>query len=51
MTGSDSTSTTSHGGHGLTNLHDRVAAVGGDVHVASGHGAGTTVSGDVPTRT
>ena len=40
-----------HGGHGLTNLHDRVAAVGGDVHVASGHGAGTTVSGDVPTRT
>jgi signal transduction histidine kinase len=40
-----------HGGHGLTNLHDRVAAVGGDVHVASGHGAGTTVSGDVPTGT
>jgi signal transduction histidine kinase len=40
-----------HGGHGLTNLHDRVAAVGGDVHVASGHGAGTTVRGDVPTRT
>jgi signal transduction histidine kinase len=39
-----------HGGHGLTNLHDRVAAVGGDVHVASGHGAGTTVSGDVPAR-
>ena len=37
-----------HGGHGLTNLHDRVAAVGGDVHVASGRGAGTTVSGDVP---
>src|SRR4051794_18683335 len=38
-----------HGGHGLTNLNDRVAAVGGDVHVASGHGAGTTVRGDVPT--
>jgi signal transduction histidine kinase len=37
-----------HGGHGLTNLQDRVAAVGGDVHVASEHGAGTTVSGDVP---
>jgi signal transduction histidine kinase len=37
-----------HGGHGLTNLQDRVAAVGGDVHVASDHGAGTTVSGDVP---
>jgi signal transduction histidine kinase len=40
-----------HGGHGLTNLHDRVAAVGGDVHVASGHGAGTTVRGDVPATT
>jgi signal transduction histidine kinase len=40
-----------HGGHGLTNLHDRVAAVGGDVHVASGDGAGTTVRGDVPTTT
>ena len=37
-----------HGGDGLTNLHDRVAAVGGDVHVASGKGAGTTVRGDVP---
>jgi len=40
-----------HGGHGLTNLNDRVAAVGGDVHVASGHGAGTTVRGDVPATT
>jgi signal transduction histidine kinase len=40
-----------HGGHGLTNLQDRVAAVGGDVHVASGHGAGTTVRGDVPATT
>jgi signal transduction histidine kinase len=40
-----------HGGHGLTNLHDRVAAVAGDVHVASGHGDGTTVRGDVPART
>jgi signal transduction histidine kinase len=40
-----------HGGDGLTNLHDRVAAVGGDVHVASGHGAGTTVRGDVPATT
>jgi signal transduction histidine kinase len=37
-----------HGGHGLTNLHDRVAAVGGDVRVASGQGAGTTIRGDVP---
>jgi signal transduction histidine kinase len=40
-----------HGGYGLTNLHDRVAAVGGDVHVASGLGAGTTVRGDVPATT
>jgi signal transduction histidine kinase len=37
-----------HRGHGLMNLRDRVAAVGGDVHVASGEGAGTTVRGDVP---
>jgi signal transduction histidine kinase len=40
-----------HGGHGLTNLHDRVAAVAGAVHIASGHGDGTTVRGDVPART
>jgi signal transduction histidine kinase len=40
-----------HGGHGLTNLHDRVAVVAGDLHVASCHGAGTTVRGDVPART
>jgi signal transduction histidine kinase len=39
------------GGDGLTNLHDRVAAVAGDVHVASGPGAGTTVRGDVPATT
>ena len=37
-------------GDGLTNLHDRVAAVGGEVNVVSVPGAGTTVSGDVPTR-
>jgi signal transduction histidine kinase len=36
-------------GHGLTNLHDRVAAVAGDVHVVSGRGTGTTVSGNLPT--
>jgi signal transduction histidine kinase len=39
-----------HDGHGLANLHDRVAAVAGDVHVASSHGNGTTVQGDVPAR-
>jgi signal transduction histidine kinase len=37
-------------GQGLTNLHDRVAAVAGEVHIASRHGAGTTVRGDVPAR-
>jgi signal transduction histidine kinase len=38
-----------HDGDGLTNLDDRVAAVAGEVHVVSAPGAGTTVSGDVPT--
>jgi signal transduction histidine kinase len=37
-------------GDGLTNLHDRSAAVGGEVRIVSAPGAGTTVSGDVPTR-
>jgi signal transduction histidine kinase len=36
--------------HGLANLHDRVAAVGGDVHVASSPGNGTSVQGAVPAR-
>jgi signal transduction histidine kinase len=36
-------------GHGLTNLHDRVAAVAGDVRIVSCRGTGTTVTGDVPT--
>jgi signal transduction histidine kinase len=36
-------------GHGLMNLHDRVAAVAGVVRVVSGRGTGTTVSGNVPT--
>jgi signal transduction histidine kinase len=38
-------------GDGLTNLHDRCAAIGGEVAVLSAPGAGTTVRGDVPTRT
>ena len=37
-------------GDGLTNLHDRCAAVGGEVNVVSVPGAGTTVTGEVPTR-
>jgi signal transduction histidine kinase len=36
------------GGNGLTNLRDRVAAVGGSVTVRSAPGRGTTVSGVVP---
>jgi signal transduction histidine kinase len=39
-----------HDGNGLANLQDRVAAVAGDVQIASGGGAGTTVRGDVPAR-
>jgi signal transduction histidine kinase len=39
-----------HGGQGLTNLRDRVAAVAGTVRVASSRGGGTTVRGDVPAR-
>jgi signal transduction histidine kinase len=35
-------------GSGLTNMRDRVAAVGGDVEVRSSPGRGTTVTGFVP---
>ena len=35
-------------GNGLTNLRDRVAAVGGDVTVRSAPGRGTTVTGVLP---
>jgi signal transduction histidine kinase len=33
------------GGHGLTNMRDRLRAVGGDVNVSSMPGVGTTVTG------
>jgi signal transduction histidine kinase len=36
-------------GAGMTNMHDRLAAVGGDVSVSSTPGVGTTVRGHVPT--
>jgi signal transduction histidine kinase len=35
-------------GHGLTNLSDRVAALGGTLEIESSPGAGTTVIGRVP---
>jgi signal transduction histidine kinase len=38
-------------GAGLTNLHDRLAAVGGALHVESAPGAGCAVSGVIPTST
>ena len=36
-------------GTGITNMRDRLAALGGDVDVASEPGAGTAVLGRVPT--
>jgi len=35
-------------GAGLTNMRDRVSALGGDVEVASAAGAGTVVTGSIP---
>jgi signal transduction histidine kinase len=37
-------------GGGITNMHDRLAAVGGDVQVVSTPRVGTLVRGSVPTR-
>ena len=36
------------GGAGFTNMRDRVAAVGGELRIASEPGAGTEVSGEIP---
>ena len=36
------------GGSGLTNMHDRVEAVGGTLEIQSEPGIGTTVTGRVP---
>jgi signal transduction histidine kinase len=38
----------SNGGTGITNLRDRLAAVGGELHVESEEGKGTRVSGVIP---
>ena len=37
-----------NGGTGITNLRDRLAAIGGELHVESAPGAGTRVSGSIP---
>jgi signal transduction histidine kinase len=36
-------------GAGITNMQDRLAAIGGEVHVRSSVGAGTVVRGRAPT--
>jgi signal transduction histidine kinase len=37
-------------GHGFVNMADRLGAFGGDVHVRSAPGQGTTVTGTIPLR-
>jgi signal transduction histidine kinase len=37
-------------GTGLTNMQDRLDALGGGLHVDSGHGRGTEVSGTIPAK-
>jgi signal transduction histidine kinase len=37
-----------NGGAGITNMRDRLAAVGGDLHVESSPGHGTRISGVIP---
>jgi signal transduction histidine kinase len=44
--GYDTTSV--RGGTGLSNMRDRLAAVGGEITVSSEPGGGTSVSGEVP---
>jgi signal transduction histidine kinase len=39
-----------HAGAGITNMHDRLAAIGGEVQVTSTPGVGTMVRGRVPSR-
>ena len=39
-----------HHGAGLLNMHDRVAAIGGELAIVSSPGKGTRVIGSVPTR-
>ena len=37
-------------GAGITNLRDRLAAVGGELHVESSPGNGTRISGVIPVK-
>jgi signal transduction histidine kinase len=37
------------GGHGFTNMSDRLGAIGGTVEWRSAPGAGTTIAGEIPT--
>jgi signal transduction histidine kinase len=37
-------------GRGLTNIRDRLAAVGGDLTIESGRGRGTRIAGSIPLR-
>ena len=39
-----------HEGIGLTNLHERLAAVGGSIRIHSAPGEGTCVRGSIPLR-
>lgn len=39
------------GGHGLTNLHDRLGAMGGSVEIGSTKGVGTRIVGAIPVAT
>ena len=36
-------------GAGIVNIRDRLAAVGGELRVDSGHGRGTRITGVIPT--
>ena len=43
-----STPTAARGGHGFTNMSDRLGAIGGTVEWRSAPGEGTTIAGEIP---